>query len=182
MNFAGRYRMKTREGKRVTRQQRTRRPVALSVFLLGVMLFVAACGGGNPTATTGSAAATTGATTAARATTGAATTGAAATVARGTATAATGATPASATGTATRAGGTGTATRVAYPSVPSQTTQPANASELRNLRGEIIIDGSSTVFPVTAAASEEFNKYAPNVRIPVGVSGTGGGFQKFCAG
>jgi phosphate transport system substrate-binding protein len=62
------------------------------------------------------------------------------------------------------------------------TTAPANAGELRDLRGEIIIDGSSTVFPVTAAASEEFNKYAPNVRIPVGVSGTGGGFKKFCAG
>jgi len=53
---------------------------------------------------------------------------------------------------------------------------------LRGLSGQIIIDGSSTVFPVTAAAAEEFNKLAPNVRIPVGVSGTGGGFQKFCNG
>jgi phosphate binding protein len=46
----------------------------------------------------------------------------------------------------------------------------------------VLIDGSSTVYPITAAASEEFNQYAPNVRIPVGVSGTGGGFKKFCAG
>jgi phosphate binding protein len=59
---------------------------------------------------------------------------------------------------------------------------PANAEELKALSGEILVDGSSTVYPVTAAASEEFNAYAPNVRIPVGVSGTGGGFKKFCAG
>ncbi|MEO6458019.1 MAG: PstS family phosphate ABC transporter substrate-binding protein [Chloroflexia bacterium] len=60
--------------------------------------------------------------------------------------------------------------------------EPANASELKGLSGQIIIDGSSTVYPVTAAAAEEFNQYAPNVRVPVGVSGTGGGFKKFCAG
>ena len=59
---------------------------------------------------------------------------------------------------------------------------PANVNELKGLSGQILIDGSSTVYPVTAAAAEEFNKYAPNVRIPVGVSGTGGGFKKFCAG
>lgn len=60
--------------------------------------------------------------------------------------------------------------------------EPANASELKGLSGLIIIDGSSTVYPVTAAAAEEFNQYAPNVRVPVGISGTGGGFKKFCAG
>lgn len=59
---------------------------------------------------------------------------------------------------------------------------PANAAELKSLSGSIGIDGSSTVYPITAAASEEFNQYAPQVRIPVGVSGTGGGFKKFCAG
>lgn len=59
---------------------------------------------------------------------------------------------------------------------------PPNADELRALSGEILIDGSSTVYPITAAAAEEFNKYAPEVRVPVGVSGTGGGFKKFCAG
>ena len=59
---------------------------------------------------------------------------------------------------------------------------PGNAAELQGLSGAIAVDGSSTVYPVTAAASEEFNQYAPNVRIPVGVSGTGGGFKKFCAG
>ena len=65
---------------------------------------------------------------------------------------------------------------------PVELSAPANASELAGLSGEIIIDGSSTVYPVTAAAAEEFNKYAAKVRAPVGVSGTGGGFKKFCAG
>ncbi|MGH2586490.1 MAG: PstS family phosphate ABC transporter substrate-binding protein [Dehalococcoidia bacterium] len=70
----------------------------------------------------------------------------------------------------------------------SQTTasdepeEPANKAELSRLRGDIVVDGSSTVFPVTAAAAEEFQQYAPNVRTSVGISGTGGGFKKFCAG
>jgi len=59
---------------------------------------------------------------------------------------------------------------------------PPNQQQLRPLKGEIIIDGSSTVFPVTQAAAEEFRRYAPDVRISVGISGTGGGFKKFCAG
>ena len=50
-------------------------------------------------------------------------------------------------------------------------------------RGETVtIDGSSTVFPITEAVAEEFRAVAPEVRVVVGVSGTGGGFQKFCAG
>ncbi|MEO6458020.1 MAG: PstS family phosphate ABC transporter substrate-binding protein [Chloroflexia bacterium] len=53
---------------------------------------------------------------------------------------------------------------------------------MKKLSGQVIIDGSSTVYPITAAAAEEFNQYAPNVRVPVGISGTGGGFKKFCAG
>ena len=44
----------------------------------------------------------------------------------------------------------------------------------------IKVDGSSTVFPIAEAVAEEFNKSHQNVRITVGVSGTGGGFQKFC--
>lgn len=47
---------------------------------------------------------------------------------------------------------------------------------------EIKIDGSSTVFPITEAVAEEFRSEAPNVRVTVGVSGTGGGFQKFLRG
>lgn len=50
------------------------------------------------------------------------------------------------------------------------------------LDGEIKIDGSSTVFPITEAVAEEFRSEAPEVRVTVGFSGTGGGFQKFIRG
>jgi phosphate transport system substrate-binding protein len=47
----------------------------------------------------------------------------------------------------------------------------------------ITVDGSSTVFPIAEAVAEEFGKAHPNTRTPtVGISGTGGGFQKFCRG
>jgi phosphate transport system substrate-binding protein len=46
----------------------------------------------------------------------------------------------------------------------------------------IRIDGSSTVFPITEAVAEEFQRANPGARVTVGVSGTGGGFQKFCRG
>ncbi|SFX12537.1 phosphate ABC transporter substrate-binding protein, PhoT family (TC 3.A.1.7.1) [Thermoactinomyces sp. DSM 45891] len=48
--------------------------------------------------------------------------------------------------------------------------------------GSIKIDGSSTVFPITEAVAEEFQKANPNVKVTIGVSGTGGGFKKFAAG
>ena len=48
--------------------------------------------------------------------------------------------------------------------------------------GAILIDGSSTVFPVAEAVAEEFQAMNPNVRVTVGFSGTGGGFQRFCSG
>ncbi len=52
-----------------------------------------------------------------------------------------------------------------------------------SLQGEIALDGSSTVFPITEAMAEEFgNLTGGKVRVVVGVSGTGGGFKKFCAG
>jgi phosphate transport system substrate-binding protein len=47
------------------------------------------------------------------------------------------------------------------------------------LSGDVKIDGSSTVFPITEAIAEEFNSVQPRVRVPIGVSGTGGGFKKF---
>lgn len=50
------------------------------------------------------------------------------------------------------------------------------------LSGEVNIDGSSTVFPITEAVAEEFRSVAPGVRVTIGVSGTGGGFQKFIRG
>ena len=48
--------------------------------------------------------------------------------------------------------------------------------------GTIRIDGSSTVGPFAQAAAEEFQAQNPGVKITVGASGTGGGFEKFCAG
>ena len=56
-------------------------------------------------------------------------------------------------------------------------------SEYASLSGDIEIDGSSTVFPITEAVAEEFGKLTDGkVRVTVGVSGTGGGFKKFCNG
>lgn len=49
--------------------------------------------------------------------------------------------------------------------------------------GLIVADGSSTVFPITEAAAEEFQRaHRDQARIVVGISGTGGGFKKFCRG
>ena len=50
------------------------------------------------------------------------------------------------------------------------------------LSGTVRADGSSTVFPITEAVAEEFQKAEPGVRVTVGISGTGGGFKKFAAG
>ena len=43
-------------------------------------------------------------------------------------------------------------------------------------------DGSSTVFPITEAVAEEFQNATKDVMVTVGLSGTGGGFKKFCIG
>ncbi len=48
--------------------------------------------------------------------------------------------------------------------------------------GTINIDGSSTVYPITEAISEEFRTVSPDVRVTIGISGTGGGFKKFARG
>ena len=52
----------------------------------------------------------------------------------------------------------------------------------KNLSGTIRIDGSSTVGPLSEAAAEGFQGENGGVRVTVGTSGTGGGFEKFCAG
>ncbi|MBC8154852.1 MAG: substrate-binding domain-containing protein, partial [Bacteroidetes bacterium] len=44
----------------------------------------------------------------------------------------------------------------------------------------IHIDGSSTVYPLTEAVVEEYGRRNADQKITVGISGTGGGFQKFC--
>jgi len=63
---------------------------------------------------------------------------------------------------------------------PAATTDAVPAAS--NLSGNVTIDGSSTVAPITKAVAEEFAKVNPGVKVPVGTSGTGGGFKKFCAG
>ena len=57
-----------------------------------------------------------------------------------------------------------------------------DASGGSSLSGSIKVDGSSTVGPLTEAAAELFREENPDVKITVGISGTGGGFEKFCAG
>ena len=54
---------------------------------------------------------------------------------------------------------------------------PSNGSPASQV---ITADGSSTVFPVTEAVAEEFQRANAGTRVTVGSSGTGGGFQKFC--
>src|SRR5215213_3865180 len=56
------------------------------------------------------------------------------------------------------------------------------AKQAPQLKGTITVDGSSTVGPWTTAAAEMYRKVQPKVRITVGISGTGGGFEKFCRG
>jgi phosphate transport system substrate-binding protein len=51
-----------------------------------------------------------------------------------------------------------------------------------DLSGAVKVDGSSTVGPFAQTAAEQFQGENPNVQISVGTSGTGGGFEKFCAG
>lgn len=60
----------------------------------------------------------------------------------------------------------------------AETSQEGDAA----LTGAVQIDGSSTVFPVSEAVAEEFQRAHPRARVTVGQSGTGGGFERFCAG
>ena len=64
----------------------------------------------------------------------------------------------------------------------SSSSSASSAGQAEQLAGEIAVDGSSTVFPITEAMASEFSILHPKVRVTVGVSGTGGGFQRFCVG
>jgi phosphate transport system substrate-binding protein len=61
-------------------------------------------------------------------------------------------------------------------------TTAESGSSASTLSGTIAIDGSSTVYPFAQAAAEGFQEENPDVKISVGESGTGGGFEKFCKG
>ncbi len=54
-----------------------------------------------------------------------------------------------------------------------------NDSDSEKLTGSIKIDGSSTVYPITEAVAEEYRNDQPEVKVTIGVSGTGGGMKKF---
>ncbi|WP_199178321.1 PstS family phosphate ABC transporter substrate-binding protein [Mycobacterium hubeiense] len=60
--------------------------------------------------------------------------------------------------------------------------ESAGAGEGDAVSGAVIVDGSSTVEPLSSAAAELFMEENPDVNVTVGTSGTGGGFEKFCAG
>ena len=62
------------------------------------------------------------------------------------------------------------------------TTAPDSSEGATDLSGTVTIDGSSTVYPITEVVAEDFQTANPGVQVPVSLSGTGGGFQKFCRG
>ncbi len=62
-----------------------------------------------------------------------------------------------------------------------ETTYDSN-NEASDLQGKVEIDGSSTVYPISEAASVRFKKKFPQVKVPVAKSGTGGGFKRFVNG
>ena len=61
-------------------------------------------------------------------------------------------------------------------------SKSTKTEETNKITGEIRIDGSSTVYPITEAVAEEFRTSQPDVKVTVGISGTGGGFKKFGRG
>jgi len=67
------------------------------------------------------------------------------------------------------------------PTTAPQATQAAPTSApAMALSGAVAIDGSSTVYPITEAVAEEFGNAHKDVKVTVGIAGTGGGFKKFC--
>lgn len=64
----------------------------------------------------------------------------------------------------------------------SSSESSSSASGASDLTGSILIDGSSTVGPLTEVAAELFMQQNPGVQVTVAVSGTSGGFEKFCKG
>lgn len=76
----------------------------------------------------------------------------------------------------------GTAVVLGLVSCGGNTEKNETTTDQKALSGDIKIDGSSTVYPITEAVAEEFRTEQPGVNVTVGVSGTGGGFKKFSRG
>ena len=64
----------------------------------------------------------------------------------------------------------------------STTSGGSDTTEVSQMEGDINVDGSSTVFPITEAIADGFRVGFPKVKVTVGVSGTGGGFKRFTKG
>jgi phosphate transport system substrate-binding protein len=64
----------------------------------------------------------------------------------------------------------------------TESASASNAPAASNLSGRIQVDGSSTVGPFVTAGAEDFQQQNSGVQVTVGISGTGGGFERFCAG
>jgi phosphate transport system substrate-binding protein len=64
----------------------------------------------------------------------------------------------------------------------STTPAATGGSGTEQLSGNVEVDGSSTVGPLTTAAAESYREQQSGVNVTVGISGTGGGFERFCAG
>jgi phosphate transport system substrate-binding protein len=79
---------------------------------------------------------------------------------------------------------TAAATTEAAPAETTADTAPAETTEApaEAVSGTVEADGSSTVGPLTTAAAELFQEQNPDAVVTVGISGTGGGFERFCAG
>jgi phosphate transport system substrate-binding protein len=78
-----------------------------------------------------------------------------------------------------------TAVTISMSGVGAQDATPmpyTPGTDLGSLSGNIVADGSSTVGPITEAVAEEFAGQASGVQVEVSISGTGGGFKRFCAG
>ena len=70
----------------------------------------------------------------------------------------------------------------ALPCLVSLTLSGCGRAEVGGLTGHVSIDGSSTVYPIAEALSEEFQLRNPRVMVALGLSGSGGGFERFCRG
>jgi phosphate transport system substrate-binding protein len=83
-------------------------------------------------------------------------------------------------GACSSGGGATTAPSSAPASTAPESVAPEGSPPA--LSGSVTIDGSSTVYPITAAVAEDFQIANPGVQASVALSGTGGGFKKFCVG
>ncbi|MDQ3161309.1 MAG: PstS family phosphate ABC transporter substrate-binding protein [Actinomycetota bacterium] len=75
---------------------------------------------------------------------------------------------------------TGLISACAFSAIVFVAAAGARVDQGKPLSGSVTADGSSTVGPYTTAAAEGFEKRNPKARVTVGVSGTGGGFERFC--